>query len=147
MLRTAFVVLAAVGLMSGCKSEKAESTKTETRKVEGVKVEGTRMEGAQVEPDNTRVNVRDRNEDSETPMDQSNSAPDLKITQEIRQAVSNAKALSFTAKNVKIITRDAQVTLKGPVKTAEEKNTIDALARSVAGVGKVDNQLEVEANK
>jgi len=98
---------------------------------------------AGTEPDNTKVNARDRNDATLTPMDQGNSEIDLKITQEIRKAVVGADGLSFSAKNVKIITQNAHVTLRGPVKSASEKTRIDELARGCAGVAKVDNQLEV----
>ncbi len=97
------------------------------------------------EPDNTAVNKRDTKDKTLTPMDQGNSGNDLKITQEIRKAVVGADGLSFTAKNVKIITRDANVTLRGPVKTSSEKQRIDELVRATAGVARVDNQLEVES--
>jgi hypothetical protein len=93
--------------------------------------------------DNTRVNERDRHDDSLTPIDQSESAPDLKITREIRKAVMADDSLSFTAKNVKIITNNGKVTLRGPVKSAAERSAIDAAARKVAGAGRVDNQLEI----
>jgi hyperosmotically inducible protein len=53
--------------------------------------------------------------------------------------------LSMTAKNIKIITADGQVTLRGPVNTAEEKAQIDQLAKSAAGGAKIDNQLEVKS--
>jgi hyperosmotically inducible periplasmic protein len=95
------------------------------------------------QPDNTKVNERDRNAAAQTPMDQGNNATDLKITQQIRQAVMGNDALSFTAKNVKIITNGGKVTLRGPVKTAAERDAIDAAARKVAGA-QVDNQIEVK---
>ncbi len=99
---------------------------------------------ARREPDNTGINKRDTDDRTLTPMDQSNSSNDLKITQDIRKAVVGAGGLSFTAKNVKIITRNANVVLRGPVKNASEKTRIDELARACAGVTHVDNQLEVE---
>lgn len=76
--------------------------------------------------------------------DQSNSAADVKITAQIRQAVMADKALSFTAKNVKIITINGKVTLKGPVKSDQERAAIEAAAKRVAGDGQVDNQIEVK---
>jgi len=77
-------------------------------------------------------------------MDQSNSQTDLKITQQIRQAVMADGSLSFTAKNVKIITEGGRVTLRGPVNNQQERSNIEAAARKVAGVAVVDNQLEVK---
>jgi hyperosmotically inducible periplasmic protein len=95
-------------------------------------------------PDNTKVNERDRNDKSLTPMDQRNNETDLKITQQIRKAVMGNNSLSFTAKNVKIITIGGKVTLRGPVKTAQERTAIEDAARKVAGVTQVDNQIEVK---
>jgi osmotically-inducible protein OsmY len=96
-----------------------------------------------VAPDNTKVNERDRGP-STTPMDQGNNETDLKITQQVRQAVMADGSLSFTAKNVKIITQAGKVTLRGPVKSTAERDAIEAAARKVAGVTQVDNQIEVK---
>ncbi|MES1182176.1 MAG: BON domain-containing protein [Myxococcales bacterium] len=97
-----------------------------------------------VAPDNTKVNQRDTNSAALTPLDQSNDKTDLKITQQIRQAVMADGSLSFTAKNVKIITQGGKVTLRGPVNNEQERSNIEAAARKVAGVTEVDNQLEVK---
>jgi len=96
------------------------------------------------EADNTGKNERDRAGETKTPVDQSNTPEDLKLTQTIRQAVIKDDSLSMTAKNVKIITAGGQVTLRGPVQSPEEKATIEKLAREAAGQGKVDSQLEVK---
>jgi hypothetical protein len=96
------------------------------------------------EPDNTRVNKRDQGNAAPTPMDQGNGSADLKITQQIRQAVVADSSLSFTAKNVKIITSNGRVTLRGPVNSDQERQAIDASARKVVGATNVDNQLEVK---
>lgn len=96
--------------------------------------------------DNTEKNERDRSGESKTPGDQSNTPEDLKITQAIRQAIVKDESLTMTAKNVKIITAGGQVTLRGPVNTAEEKTKIQEAAKAAAGENKVDNQLEVKAS-
>ena len=96
--------------------------------------------------DNSGKNVRDRQNSTMTPGDQSNAKSDMAITQAIRKAVVADKGLSTNAHNVKIITKDGVVTLRGPVKTAEEKNTIAAKAEGAAGVKSVDNQLEIASN-
>src|SRR5678815_434984 len=98
------------------------------------------------EPDNTAINERDRSRETQTSGDQSNSSADLKITQAIRQALIKDSELSTTAKNVKIITNNGQVTLRGPVKNAQEKAKIDQLARSAAGGAKIDDQLDVKGS-
>ena len=96
------------------------------------------------EPDNSRVNVRDRSSTALTPMDQGTSEGDRKITQQIRQAVVKDGSLSFTAKNVKIITINGKVTLRGPVKTDAERSAIELAAKKVAGASQVENFLEVK---
>ena len=95
-------------------------------------------------PDNSRVNARDTGGKTLTPMDQGGSEGDRKLTQQIRQAVMKDGSLSFTAKNVKIITINGKVTLRGPVKTDAERSAIEAAAKSAAGANQVDNQLEVK---
>src|SRR6201982_3261147 len=97
-------------------------------------------------PDNTAVNERDRSGETKTSGDQANSSADLKITQAIRQALMKDRELSTTAKNIKVITANGQVTLRGPVKTAQEKAKIDQLVKSAAGGGKIDNQLDVKGS-
>ena len=100
-------------------------------------------QSAAVEPDNTGRNVRDRNEATKTPADQSENEADRTITQNIRKAITSDDSLSTNAKNVKIITNDGTVTLRGPVKSEKEKADIEAKAKQVAGVKNVDNQLEI----
>jgi len=93
-------------------------------------------------PDNTAVNDRDREGATLTPEDQGNNASDLATTQRVRQAVMDAE-LTTTEKNVKIITVDGVVTLRGPVESDASKSKIAALAKDAVGVKSVDNQLEV----
>ena len=98
-------------------------------------------------PDNTAKNKRDRSGESQTSGDQSNNPEDIKLSAAIRKAVVADSSLSATAKNVKIITSNEVVTLRGPVKTADEKSKIEQLAQSAASNAKIDNQLEVTASK
>jgi osmotically-inducible protein OsmY len=97
--------------------------------------------------DNTGKNERDRSGETQTSGDQSNSSQDTQTTAAIRRAVVKDKSLSATAKNVKIITANGTVTLRGPVKNDAEKTKIAELAQSAAGSAKIDNQLEVKASK
>ena len=97
--------------------------------------------------DNTTKNQRDRSGETRTSGDQSNSPEDVQITATIRRAVVGDHSLSATAKNVKIITADGVVTLRGPVQTEAEKTKIAELAQSAAGNANIDNQLEVKASK
>jgi osmotically-inducible protein OsmY len=93
--------------------------------------------------DNTARNVRDRG-DTLTPPDQGGSAADRDMTAKIRKAIVDDDSLSTDAHNVKIITQSGAVTLRGPVKSAEEKAAVAAKAERIAGVKRVDNQLEIE---
>jgi osmotically-inducible protein OsmY len=79
-----------------------------------------------------------------TPMDQGTSAEDVRVTQSLRQALTKNDKLSVNGQNVKIITRDGVVTLRGPVKDAKEKAAIAAAAKATAGVKRVDDQLEIQ---
>jgi hyperosmotically inducible protein len=98
---------------------------------------------AAVEADNTGRNVRDRSEVTKTPTDQSENEADRAITQTIRQNIVADSSLSANAKNVKIITVDGTVTLRGPVKSEKEKADIVAKAQQLTGVKRVDDQLEI----
>jgi hyperosmotically inducible protein len=93
--------------------------------------------------DNSGRNQRDADGATVQPTDQSNSKADLEITQAVRKAVTSDDSLSTNAQNVKIVTTGGVVTLRGPVKNDAEKNSIATKAKSVAGVSRVDNQLEV----
>jgi hyperosmotically inducible periplasmic protein len=99
-----------------------------------------------VPADNTDKNERDRNGPTLTPGDQGGNEADRTVTQQVRQGVMGNDALSVTGKNVKIITVDGVVTLRGPVKTAQERTTIASIAQGVSGVKRVDNQLETVTN-
>jgi hyperosmotically inducible periplasmic protein len=96
--------------------------------------------------DNTDKNERDRSGAALTSGDQGGSEADRTVTQQGRQGVVADDSLSTTGKNVKIITVDGVVTLRGPVKTPAEKATIASIAQRVSGVKSVDNQLEMVTN-
>lgn len=99
--------------------------------------------GANLPADNSGKNVRDRSDTALTPGDQSSRPEDVAITQQLRKAVVDDPNLSINAQNVKIITIDGVVTLRGPVKNASEKENIAAKARKIVGVTRVDNQIEL----
>ena len=103
--------------------------------------------GAQTAPDNTKTNQRDRAKGAATADQQKENASDRDITQKIRQAVTDDKSLSTYAHNVKVIAQDGQVTLKGPVRSEDEKKTIEAKAVEVAGDGHVSNQITIAPSK
>lgn len=94
-------------------------------------------------PDNTKTNQRDREKGAVTADQQKLNSSDQQITRNIRSAVTKDKALSTYAHNVKIITQNGKVTLKGPVRTEEEKSNIEAKAKSVAGNDNVTSEIEI----
>lgn len=100
----------------------------------------------EVDFDNTRNNVRDRDAMAKTPFDQLENETDRTITQKIRQAIMADGALSMNAKNIKIITINGVVTLRGPVASSQEKDMIARKVKAVQGITQVDNQLEVTRN-
>ncbi|HEX2879392.1 MAG TPA: BON domain-containing protein [Polyangiaceae bacterium] len=136
---TIFIVLAVAA--TAC--ERSERPGSEATELDSAGRSATEISKAAA--DNTKVNERDRNADTLTPGDQGESDADRTITQRVRQAVVARDGLSVTAQNVKIITIDGVVTLRGPVKDAQERSTIAALAQGVDGVKRVDNQLEIAA--
>ena len=95
--------------------------------------------------DNSGNNVRDRAGNTLTPGDQGNSLDDRDLTQRIRKSLVASPAYSLIAKNIKIITVNGKVTLRGPVKSESEKTEVVNLARSIAGEGNVEDQLEIES--
>lgn len=100
-----------------------------------------------VAPDNSAVNVRDRAPDAMTAGQQSNTTDDVELTRSIRRAVVSDSSLSMLAHNVKIVTENGHVTLRGPVKTEEERTVIASKARAIAGARQVNNQLEVKGQE
>jgi hyperosmotically inducible protein len=94
--------------------------------------------------DNTKMNQRDRNPNEPTADQQQNNHSDRDITQQIRQAIAGDKTFSSYAHNIKVITQNGQVTLKGPVRSDDEKRAIEAKAAAIAGDGKVTSELTVK---
>jgi osmotically-inducible protein OsmY len=95
-------------------------------------------------PDNTKVNAQDRDQGSVTADQQKETRSDREITQQIRQSIVKDKSLSTYAHNIKIITQNGQVTLKGPVHSDDEKRAIQAKATEVVGENKVTNELDIK---
>lgn len=100
---------------------------------------------ADTKADNTKKNKEENK--GATAEQQKENKTDREITREIRRTVVKDKSLSITAHNVKIITKNGHVTLKGPVKSEDEKNTVEKAAASVVGKGKVTNELEIAPPK
>jgi hyperosmotically inducible protein len=102
---------------------------------------------AQPAPDNTKVNKRDRAKGAPTADQQKENSGDRQLTQKIRQSIMKDKSLSTYAHNVKVIAQGGQVTLKGPVRSEEEKHTIETMANEVAGSGHVKSEISVAPAK
>ncbi|HEX4425829.1 MAG TPA: BON domain-containing protein [Terriglobales bacterium] len=96
-------------------------------------------------PDNTKINQRDKNASEPTADQQKNASADRVTTQKIRQSLIQDKTLSTYAHNVKIITRNGMVTLKGPVRSADEKKAVEAKAAEVAGDSNITSNLDVKS--
>jgi len=94
--------------------------------------------------DNTKINQRDQDKTEPTADQQKDNRSDREITRQIRESIMQDKSLSTYAHNVKIISQNGMVTLKGPVRTEEEKKTIEAKAAQVAGESKVTSQLDIK---
>ena len=131
-MRTAILLMSALAL-AGCDDKHADRPNDSAK-------------AADAPNDNTKKNERDRGNETLTPGDQGSSEADRGITQKIRQGVVKTDALSMTAKNVKIITVDGVVTLRGPVKSDEEKTEIGKIgARRRRREARGQNQLEIAA--
>lgn len=100
---------------------------------------------AQTQPDNTRVNKEDRSSTAVTADQQKNNHSDRYLTQQIRKAVMADKSLSTYAHNVKIVSQNGNVTLKGPVRSEDERKSVVGKAEQIAGSGNVTDQLSVKA--
>ncbi len=134
MKATILVFAAAASLLVGCSNEAGKKT-AEDRK--------SPTSAATTTPDNTGRNERDQGGQNITPIDQRENSTDLEITQKIRQEVIAADKLSINAKNVKIVTANRRVTLRGVVANEEEKRRVVAIAVKVAGEKNVSNMLEI----
>ena len=102
---------------------------------------------SQTPADNTKVNTRDRAKAAVTADQQKENGTDRQLTQKIRHALMQDKSLSTYAHNVKVIAQHGQITLKGPVRSDDEKRTVEAKATEVAGAGNVTNQITVAPSK
>ncbi len=139
-MKQATLIFAMAILLAACSKKEADENRPGNARVT------SGQPAANEQGDNTRMNQRDRNSDSVTPMDQANgSEADRNATAQIRREIVSDPKLSMMAKNVKIVTIGGVVTLRGPVKTAEERTEIAEKARQATGVKNVDNQIEITA--
>lgn len=104
---------------------------------------GVPQSGQQPAPDNTKTNQGDASKDATTADQQKMNPADRNTTKEIRKSIMQDQSLSTYAHNIKIITQDGKVTLKGPVRSEEDKASIEAKAVAVAGADNVTNKLTI----
>lgn len=102
------------------------------------------QDSQQTSPDNTKQN---KDQAPPTADQQKMNPADRAITQKIRKAIHDDTSLSTYAHNIKIITQDGKVTLRGPVRSDDEKSNLEAKAVTVAGQDNVTDLLEVAPSK
>jgi hyperosmotically inducible protein len=102
---------------------------------------------AQTPADNTKVNERDRARGAVTADQQKENTGDRDVSRKIRQSLLRDKTLSSYAHNVKVIAQDGQVTLKGPVRSDDERRIVEAKATEIAGAGHVTNEMSVARSR
>jgi len=106
-------------------------------------VAGGVQQDQQPAPDNSKTNQGDASKGAMTAQQQKMDPADRNITKQIRSSIYQDKSLSTYAHNIKIITQDGKVTLKGPVRSEDEKAGIEAKAAAVVGADNVTNHLQV----
>jgi len=102
---------------------------------------------AQTAPDNTAVNKQDRDRQSPNADRAEKNMSDRQVMKHIRRDVVKDKSLSTYAHNIKIVSVNGKVTLRGPVKSEQEKQTIEQYAKKYAGDQNVTNELTFESTK
>jgi hyperosmotically inducible periplasmic protein len=128
-----WVVIATACATACSKNESVDTTRTTSAPVD-----------TNTNANNTAQNQRDLNEGLPTPIDQGNSESDVKIASAIRRAIVSDETLSIDAKNVKVIVNGDNVVLRGPVKSANERDAVGHKAAMAIGVANVENDLDIE---
>lgn len=131
--------LVGLTLLLGCATAMAADTATQSS-TSFSSIKGVVSKDA----DNTELNSRDKGDHALTPQKQTNSESDIETLAAVRSAIVDDKSLSTSAHNVKILVVNGVVTLRGPVKSANEKLRIEELTRKVAGVSRIDNRLDID---
>jgi hyperosmotically inducible protein len=108
---------------------------------------GPTLQDQQPAPDNTKTNQGDASKNPKTADQQKMNPADRETTRKIRSALTDDKSLSTYAHNIKIISTDGMVTLKGPVRSEDEKSAIEAKAKEIAGDSNVRNKLTIAPPK
>src|SRR5208337_512770 len=134
-------LLAVFALLAGCSRSSDSSATGGSTDAQSQSTGADTNNSAALPPDNTGKNVRDRSDATLTPGDQGASDADHEITRRIRRALTSNDQLSTTAKNIKIITINGKVTLRGPVQNDQEKSLIESIVKQ-SGVTTLDDQLQ-----
>lgn len=143
-LLIAFIIVLSHGVVLA-ETTKTPSSETTRDTTPGSSAPSAEKQGAR-DAENTGVNVRDRGDATVTPEEQGGEEGDRELTAAVRRAIVEDDSLSLNAHNVKIITRNGTVTLRGPVESTAERTKIGQLAEKTTGVKRVDNQLEIDAD-
>jgi hyperosmotically inducible protein len=140
------ICASALGVACQQRADDVRTTQNEARGAENAADElaARREADKPVAADNAGKNERDRNGNLPTPIDQGNGERELEVTRQIREQVVAHPNFSVNAQNVKIITQNGSVTLRGPVDSSDEKAAIERIARGAAGNLNVVNELEVK---
>jgi hyperosmotically inducible periplasmic protein len=138
-VKTLIFLLIAVSGIAGCGQHSDTSTTSQTSAPDNTAVVPT------TQPDNTAINTRDQTPGAITAGMAGQGKADVDIAADIRRQIMNGK-MSVAAQNTKIICLAGKVTLRGPVNTQDEKDSVGNIANGVAGSSNVDNQLEVKPN-
>ena len=138
------LIFAAIAVIAGC----GDGTTTHSRSdATGRPMNSTMVSANESDPsrpaDNSGQNVADRDGRSVTPMDQGNGSGDIAITKQIRKALTNDESLSVNAKNLKIITTNGIVVIRGPVSNQAEADRVIMHAQQANGISRIDNQISV----
>ena len=148
MTRTSVVFIAAVVFCGTALYGQSQKSESSAVKWDAAQHNETRRRQSVQRPksDNTKINKLDREQGGLTADQQKMNARDREITRRIRKIIVNGRTLSVYAHNIKIITRDGFVTLKGPVRSEVELSQLEAAAVEVAGAAYVRNELTVAPN-
>jgi hyperosmotically inducible periplasmic protein len=142
-MKTILILLICGVGVAGC-NQKSDVSQTPTPAASSVLADNTTV-APTTQPDNTAINSRDNTSGAITAGSQGEAKSDVDITADIRRRIMDGK-MSITAQNVKVVCQNGKVTLRGPVNSQDEKDSIGHMANDVAGPDNVDNELEIKPN-
>lgn len=138
------LVVAVIAVLTGCGEGSAPRSQSDSSgRPMNSAMRSTNESDTSRPVDNSAQNVTDRDGRSVTPLDQGSSSSDIAITKQIRKALTSDETLSVNAQNVKIITANGVVVLRGPVASQAEVNRVLAHVQEANGISRIDNQITV----